>query len=234
MSWAVEAGPLEFNGDGTTDPFTISFGSGAGADRLLVVVVTCYRDAGSTVVGVTYDSVSMVQDAVVNVNSGQQQQIFSLVAPATGSRTLAIDLDLGGPYPSFCASVICFTGIEQTPTINDSGIASGFNNYLPITLDPTEVGDLCIFGGSSGNQVTWTPDGGDTEFADDAYPDDGGDASQGASYRLADGVTENGGVTGSSSANMQGIAIAYKAAAGGPAEPHPDFTRLRRNRHLHR
>lgn len=113
-------------GDPTSHSHTVANES---SRLLLVVVGSIVGTAGSAV---TYAGVSMTQVASIAVDPGIFMKVYSLVAPATGSNTVAVTT--GGNKVYVIAN--SFYGVNQTTplgdfeTRNDSGAINGTTTSL--------------------------------------------------------------------------------------------------------
>ena len=98
------------------DPHTLSYDSGSGgADRCLFVGVITEAEA---VVGVSYNSVAMVEEFSVTSSEGfrpETLQIFSLVNPPTGTNTISVAQTSAGADQTIFA--VCYNGVDQTTPV---------------------------------------------------------------------------------------------------------------------
>jgi hypothetical protein len=93
--------------DAFTDVLTFSHTT-SGADRLLLVGVTCVN---ATISSVTYNGVGMT--AVES--GGASIRLYALVAPATGANNVVVTLSTD---EAVCAVAASYTGVDQTTGYN--------------------------------------------------------------------------------------------------------------------
>src|SRR5580700_54372 len=112
-----------------------------GANGFLAVDVEIFSVPGTTVTGVTYNSVSLSLIGAQNVVSGTGRvECWGLVAPATGTHTIAVTLSASVASAGTAASYYNVT--PSTPTeafAGNSGINSGV--ATPATVNITTVAD---------------------------------------------------------------------------------------------
>lgn len=153
MAWVADAtSVVERKTSGITNPETWSH-TCSGSDRLLVVGINHFQNT-STISGVTYNGVSMTQLATFSPQDrgGSRFSFFYLVGPATGTNTVSVSFSSA---PSqFGAVGASYTGIDQTPTIQDSDgtnytAASGSLSFTGLT-----TGALIVaVGGTQGDNM---------------------------------------------------------------------------------
>lgn len=149
----------------------------SGSDRVLIVGLagTGYGHETFTSCTATYNSVSMTSaTAFANSNNdGIGLQIFSLVNPASGSNTVAIDCSGIAPM-NMTAVAVSFTGANQsTPTGTVATLNSGSDDVPTVDVS-SATGDVVFaivsgVGAVIGVQGGWlsaTPGTGETEQLD--------------------------------------------------------------------
>jgi hypothetical protein len=108
-----------------------SFTVGAGSNRILFVHVSYLMATGGTVhsSAVTYNGVAMTQVPTVGSISEDNgtnkivNEVWYLVAPASGSHTIAVTV-VGTPTTS-AVSAASFSGADQTPTFGANTSSTG-------------------------------------------------------------------------------------------------------------
>lgn len=109
----------------------------SGSNRLLLVSVTNGFSASTEILGITYNGVSLTQlDTIENTDgaSGVETTVYYLIAPSTGSNTLAITVSGPPEYPS--VSVVSLTGVNQsTPfgTVTKTNFNSTNSSSINVT-----------------------------------------------------------------------------------------------------
>lgn len=206
-------------GNGGSGNFSASYTSGSGSGRLLVVTFlgTAATNPDS-ISAVTYNSVAMTLATKQAASGGRWAYLYYLVAPATGSNTLAIT-QTGG---DFILGVIAgdYTGVNATgqPDASAQG-DSGGSNVTSLTTPITVVtaNSWVIFGAQQGNGTThWANQTGSTVRASDstfgytALYDSAADLSAG-SFNAISGFTVDGG------AKMSNVVASF-APSGGAAD----------------
>lgn len=92
-----------------------------GSNRLLVVGIVLSSSTNS-VTSATYNSVAMTQRLAVNMGSDLRLEIWSIVAPATGTNTIAVNLASNGVLQAGATS---WTDIHQTTPHGDTAYTTG-------------------------------------------------------------------------------------------------------------
>lgn len=96
-----------------------------GSNRYLIVGVSMLSVAGSTVSSITYNSVAMTfLGAISSVSGAVRAELWGLVAPSTGSNSIAVTLSTG-LISAACA--VSFTGVHQTSPTEGFNSASATN-----------------------------------------------------------------------------------------------------------
>lgn len=112
----------------------------SGSDRILVVTVSMLSVAGSSVSGITYNSVALTKvrhDA--SVSGAVRTEIWYLVAPTTGSNT--VEVTLSAALDSI-ATAQSYTGVDQVSPIDAQNGATATNvGAADATVDVTTVSD---------------------------------------------------------------------------------------------
>lgn len=112
----------------------------AGADRALYVGVATDHNAGITVSGVTYGGVAMTPVGTHFRSGAYRVTVFRLLAPATGTNTVAVTLS--GSSAAVCAA-ISLTGVDQTDP-DDAPVTSDASSGHPSSTVPSATGDLVL------------------------------------------------------------------------------------------
>ena len=153
----------------------------SGNSRYLIVGVSMLSVAGSSVTGITYNSVAMTfLGAVASVSGAVRSELWGLVAPSTGANSIAVTLSTG-LVSAACA--ITFTGVHQTSptegfasaTATNVGAADATVNVVTVAdndwvVDQVATDDTAITvgaGQTSRNNVTGAGGSG----ADSTEPD---------------------------------------------------------------
>lgn len=141
---------------------TFSHTSSSNSNRLLVVIVTTNdSSSGEYPSGVTYNSVSMTQEATANVG-GQRHSLWYLVAPATGANTVSISWSSGNDS-GYAAEAADFYNVDQTNPFRASATYTSASDATPsLSLSAAQtdlVYGLCSYVGSN---VTIDPGSGQT------------------------------------------------------------------------
>lgn len=113
-----------------------------GASRYLVVGISMLSVAGSSVSGITYNSVAMTfLGAVASVSGAVRAEIWGLIAPTVGSNTIAVTLTTALDSIG-CA--ISLDGVHQTSPTEGFASATATNvGATDATVDVTSVADRC-------------------------------------------------------------------------------------------
>lgn len=105
---------------GSSDPVSFSHTCSTGDDRLLTVGIGIGSPDAGSIQSVTYNSVGMTVGASISTNNFNR--LYYLVAPATGSNTVAADFD--DPKPDIGIGAVSFTGVDQSDPIGATATAS--------------------------------------------------------------------------------------------------------------
>lgn|GEM_PF-1755049 len=154
MAVAFDAVGPDANGSDVNGAATLSWNhTCSGSNRLLVVSVAVgvvSPDTGVSISSVTYNGVSMTAVTTPVHSSGQDAgfvQMFYLVAPATGTNTVAVTVST--TVDAITAGSVSFTGVDQsTPLTNTAtnigpGGAGSTTASVSVT---TQTGDMVIDG----------------------------------------------------------------------------------------
>lgn len=111
-----------------------------GSNRYLVVGVSMLSVAGSSVTGITYNSVAMTFiGAVASVSGAIRSELWGLVAPATGANT--VEVTLSAALDS-AAGAVSFTGVNQSLPFEAYNSATATNvGAADATVNVTTVAD---------------------------------------------------------------------------------------------
>lgn len=136
----------------------------SGADRLLIVLTGRTTDV---VAGVTYNGVAMtsITETTYPGSGYAGLQLWYLVAPSTGSNTIAVDSGGNNGVSGFATS---FTGVSQTSPIDSSNVNNNAVGTNSLTVSTTVVGSGCwLVGGCSNNSGTGVGGGTGTTVRND-------------------------------------------------------------------
>lgn len=96
-----------------------------GSSRYLTVGIAMLSVGGSSVSSITYNGVAMTKiDAKASVSGAVRAELWGLVAPATGSNTIAVTLSAA---LDSIGEAVSFTGVHQTSPYEGTGDASATN-----------------------------------------------------------------------------------------------------------
>ena len=167
LNVAIDATPST----GTTPSFTISDSvshTTSGSDRLMLVGISFGQDKGDTVTSVTYNgtSLSLVGAQDNSVALGSRVEIWSLVAPDTGTYNVDVTFS-GGSHEGATIGVMTFNGVDQTTPLGSFASAEG-DSSAPSTNVTSATGEL-VFGVLAldhNADIDLIPGGGQTEHWD--------------------------------------------------------------------
>lgn len=92
--------------------YSFSYSCGADPSRFLVLGVSMLSVAGSSVASITYNGVAATNiGSVASVSGAVRSELWGLVAPATGSNTVAVTLSAG---LDSITGATCYSGVNQT------------------------------------------------------------------------------------------------------------------------
>jgi hypothetical protein len=174
-----------------------------GTNRYLVVCVL-FASATITVTGVTYNTVAMASIGTQIASNNNRVTLFGLVAPATGTNSVAITLS--GASPGMANGAMSFTGADQTQT-TPVGVGATGTSTTPTSGAVTGViGDMLFDGLACPNAIT-VAGGGTLGWTDGA-----GDGQQ---YKQANGSSQTCSWTAAST-TWASVAAVVKQAVMGP------------------
>jgi len=104
------------------------------------------NDAGTapTVTSITYASVAMTKaSGTEGTGSGLRTVIYYLVAPATGSNTVAVTLS-GAPTSGSATGCWSFSGVDQSSPLDIQNTAGGNSTSCSVTLTGTATGSYYV------------------------------------------------------------------------------------------
>lgn len=117
-----------------TAPLNISH-TCTGSNRLLLVGIQCQSDA---ITGVTYNAVAMTQTVkIAAAGGGSEVYLYSLIAPSTGTNTIAISY-AGSLFVRAVAA--SYAGVLQTGYPDASNSTNNTGNIASLALSITIVG----------------------------------------------------------------------------------------------
>jgi len=121
--------------------FNLTVDCGAGSDRFLVVGIEM-QDSGS-VDSITYNTVAMTLVDSKNDGSAARKVImYGLVAPATGSNTLTVNLN--DTWSRTCIAAVPFSGVHQTTPLGTAVLKNNADSGEPSVTVSSAVGELVI------------------------------------------------------------------------------------------
>lgn len=132
----------------------------AGSDRVLLLGISWY-DTIDTISSVTYNSVAMTLVPSSSKSIGQYTTVlYYLVAPATGSNTVAVTFtnavfDFGG-------GAVSFTGADQSTPLGTANTASGTSTTPSVAITST-TGEIVLDTLIITHSGTLTVDGSQTQ-----------------------------------------------------------------------
>lgn len=188
----------------------------SGTDRGLLVFVGNADIGNHTVSSVTYNGVSMTQEATRNYNGGggnSRVTMFSLIAPASGSNTVAINWS-GSSVTSWVVA-ISYTDCNQSDLVEASASTTASSNSPSVSV--TSITDNAVivagynFVGGDGDPST----PGDTERWDLATGGSTGDDTTSAGGELLQVTAGAGTVNMTTNANDRWVMV------GGAIKPLP-------------
>lgn len=111
-----------------------------GSNRYLAVGIAMLSVGGASVTGITYNGVAMsLVDARASVTGAIRAELWGLVAPASGTNTIAVTLT--APLDSI-GEAVSFTGVNQTFATEGAADASATNvGAADATVNVTTVAD---------------------------------------------------------------------------------------------
>lgn len=132
----------------------------SGSNRVLLVFAY-YWSSGRTISGITYNSVALTQlTTQVDAGGNRTVELWYLVAPDTGSNTLALT-GTGAAAEKQMHALCIQDALQSAPT---AGSSNG-NSSTPSGTITGAVGDLFVDGLGTNSQFTGgDPDAGQTEY----------------------------------------------------------------------
>ena len=111
-----------------------------GSNRYLVVGVSLLSVVGSSVTGITYNTIAMTfLGAISSVSGAVRAELWGLAAPATGSNSIEVTLSTG-LVSAACA--VSFVGVHQSSSTEGLNTASATNvGAADATVNVTTVAD---------------------------------------------------------------------------------------------
>jgi hypothetical protein len=114
--------------------YTIAYDAGTGSDRILLVWVTPEYLSGTEVVtGVTYNGSAMTADTQFYFYTDKPLRLFYLVAPASGSNNIVVDMSVGDRRIQVLAAYVSgfsavsnaarATGTNTTPSVTCTSVS---------------------------------------------------------------------------------------------------------------
>ncbi len=150
MAIAEENTTTDVGGAGGS-PITFSH-TCTGSDLGLIVAVFTGGATAGTVSGITYDGVSMTQEATTST-SNRRAVIFSLINPSTGSNTVSIAYTGNGPEMTEVA--VSYTGVDQTDMVEATNTDT-YSSTSPSLSVTTVTNGAFVFVGECDNTNTDT------------------------------------------------------------------------------
>jgi hypothetical protein len=202
---------------------SFSHDSGSDSDRFLVVWVALRSSFGHTIDSATYNGDPMTAlGAALDQNSCRMRG-FIIIAPASGSNTVAVTFGAGGADGSTVITASTYydddqtTGYENYTTVQMVDVSSPFVMSVTVT---SSTGDMVAAAASAAQIVTWTAGSGQTERADASRSTNGNISLTASDEAGAASVVMDHEATGAVQGVTMGISlIAAAAAAGGNHRP---------------
>lgn len=144
MAIAFDSATAGINNATGVNSLSFSHTVGSGSNRLLFLLVGFGNDGGDVVNTPTYNGVSMTLVTKVNSDgTGRFLYLFALVAPTSGSNTVAITTS--GSVNVLSAVAMGYSGAQQSTTMDASGINTGTGTSISKSI--TTVADNCWLAG---------------------------------------------------------------------------------------
>jgi uncharacterized repeat protein (TIGR01451 family) len=125
-------------GTGTASSLTWPHAVGAlGSNRVLIVGVSIRNSASQTVSSVTFNGTGLNLVGQTTNSTNARVEIWRLIAPATGSHNVVVNLSAAARFAGGAAS---FTGVSQTPALAFGSYFSATGNTTTPTVNVTGVG----------------------------------------------------------------------------------------------
>jgi hypothetical protein len=154
--WAIAAAPIKPSGGSAPAIDSISTGQTqrtsmtishttpvAGTNRLMLVGVALNPSQSETVSSITYNGASLSLVGSAQQASDTRVEIWSLVAPDTGTHDVVITFSANLLYGAK-AGVITFTGVNQSTPLGTYAAAAG-NSTGPATVDVSSATNELVF-----------------------------------------------------------------------------------------
>jgi hypothetical protein len=143
--------------------FNFTFDSGSGTDRILICQL--YWQSAATISSMTYNSASFSTGiSPLTLAFNERHALYYLLAPASGSNTLAVSFSTSTPYACF---LTVFNGVDQSSPIGatrtETGLETGTTIAEALT---TTVDDSWIYWGTRDYAGRTISSGADTVFID--------------------------------------------------------------------
>lgn len=165
-TWSVAVDAVAFDAVSTTSSSLSVSHTTSGSDRLLLAFITLLSTGNPDVTSVTYNGTSMTKITEASnqyiTNRFIETQVYQLVAPDTGSNTLAMTLP--ATYTDSSLVAISYTGVDQSTPIGATGTNTGTGD-LTVTFNTNNADSLIVAGGGirGGDAAPFSPGTGTTE-----------------------------------------------------------------------
>lgn len=155
---------------------TFAHDSGVGDDRFLTLPISLRAGGGHSIDSATYNGISLTAFGATLTQNSCSVRGFGLIAPATGSNTVAVTYGSGFGSVSTVIGASTYTGVDQSTGFENYNTAQGVDTGSPFIASVTitsATGDLAVAWAGAAQNVTWTAGSGQTERLDAARTTDG-------------------------------------------------------------
>jgi len=174
---------------------TVSHTTALGDDRLMLVGISFGGNQGNSVSSVTYNGTNLTLVDAQNNGSTSRVEIWSLVAPDTGTHNVVVTVN-GTSHKAANIAVMTFTDVNQVTPVGAFSSATGGSTTASTTV--TSAVDEVVFGvvaSTKSSDVSFTPGSGQTEkwdlfegIANSSGTIEAGAASVVTSWTMSDAV----------------------------------------------
>jgi prepilin-type N-terminal cleavage/methylation domain-containing protein len=140
---------------------TISHTTGSGSDRLMLVGVSINNNNNETVTSVIYNGTSLTKVGEINNSNDARTEIWSLIAPDTGTHNVVITFSATLNQEAV-AGVVTFNGVDQTAPLGTFASVLADDSTTAALNIPSDSGEL-VFGVVSVEYDAVTASSGQTE-----------------------------------------------------------------------
>lgn len=150
MAVAFDAVTTDATADGAPQSSRTFSHTCTGANRLLIVTVSCDLDGSDVAVSsITYAGVAMTQRIAVARGTLIKLALWYLAAPASGANNVVVTL---ASSQEFIAAATSFTGVHQTTALGTAASANGISTTP--TVNVSSAADEVVLDGVSVNGPT--------------------------------------------------------------------------------